>query len=260
MTSQISPELDAALHGVAATERLLVALDFDGTLAPLVDRPEDARAIPEAAQAIDRLIRLPDTRVAYISGRALESLMEVASPPESVLLSGSHGVEARLDAAPGVELTEEERAAVARLRRLLESVSQQHPGTWVEVKPAGFALHSRTASADVAASAQAQAHDVVVAELPAVTERHGSNVLEFSVRSTTKGDAVRMLREFSRATAVVFAGDDVTDEDGFRALDESDLSLKCGEGETSARHRVRAPRDVARVLERLAQIRAGKYA
>jgi len=260
VTQDIAPELDAALHEIAATPRLLVALDFDGTLAPLVDRPEDARALPEAARAVAQLVELPDTRVAYISGRALESLIEVASPPEAALLSGSHGVETRLDAAPGVELTEEERAAVIELRRLLEGVSEQHPGTWVEVKPAGFALHSRAASADVAASAQAQAHELVVAELSAITERHGNNVLEFSVRSTTKGDAVRMLREFSHATAVVFVGDDVTDEDGFRALGEVDLSLKCGDGETSARYRVPAPQVVARVLQRLAQIRSAKYA
>ncbi|MCW4384958.1 trehalose-phosphatase [Salinibacterium sp. SYSU T00001] len=259
MSGDISSGLASAIRQLARSERLLVALDFDGTLAPLVDRPEDARALPEARDAVERLAALPETRVAFISGRAMASLLEVAAPPASALLSGSHGVETRLDAEPGVELTEQERAGVLRLREILEGVAAEHPGTWVEVKPAGFALHSRGVAADVAASANASAHERVVAELPDTTERHGSNVLEFSVRSTTKGDAVRMLREFSRATAVLFAGDDVTDEDGFRALGDGDLSLKCGGGDTSAEFRVEDPSGVARVLALLAEERATQY-
>lgn len=256
---QFDPGLEKALADIAGTERLLVALDFDGTLAPLVDRPEDARALPAAAAAVRRLADLPDTRVAFISGRAMASLLEVADPPESALLSGSHGVETRLDGAPELALTEGEKSAVDRLRRVLETVAEGHPGTWVEVKPAGFALHSRAATPDVAAAANARAHAQVTTEMPQVTQRRGNNVLEFSVRSTTKGDAVRMLRDFSRATAVMFVGDDVTDEDGFRALGESDLSLKCGAGETSAGHRVTDPEAVASVLEHLAALRGNRY-
>jgi trehalose 6-phosphate phosphatase len=260
MAAAFPAELEAALQRLAATETLLVALDFDGTLAPLVDRPEDSRAIPEAQQAIERLIALPATRVAYISGRAMASLLEVATPPESVLLSGSHGVETRLDGPPELALSDAEVDAVRRLRSILESVAADHEGTWVEVKPAGFALHSRAATADVAAAAEAQAHAAVAAELRDVTERRGRDVFEFSVRSTTKGDAVRMLREFSGATAMLFAGDDVTDEDGFRALGTEDLSLKCGDGETAARFRVADTIEVAAVLERLAEIRSHEYA
>lgn len=252
-------DLAAALQRLAATERLLVALDFDGTLAPLVDRPEDARSLPDAHAAVARLAVAPDTRVAYISGRAMASLLDVAAPPDRALLSGSHGVETRLDSAPAVALTEEERTAVVRLREILESVADAHEGTWVEVKPAGFALHSRTAHPDVAAAAEAAAHTSVVAELPGVTERHGNKVLEFSVRSTTKGDAIRLLREFSGATAVFFAGDDVTDEDGFRALGDGDLALKCGPGETSAAFRVADPGEVAEVLATLAENRMAQY-
>jgi trehalose-6-phosphatase len=70
-------ELQAALEALAATDRLLVALDFDGTLAPTVDRPEDARAVPAAREAIQRLVALEDTWVAYVSGRALDSLIQV---------------------------------------------------------------------------------------------------------------------------------------------------------------------------------------
>lgn len=248
--------IEAALTTLAGTERLLVALDFDGTLAPLVDRPEDARALPEGRAAMLALVRAPDTTVALISGRAMQSLMHVADPPDSVWLSGSHGVEVRLDAAPAVSLTEEESHAVSRLRTILEDVAAPFEGIWVEVKPAGFALHSRASSDQDAASAQQQAHERVHAELPQITERRGNNVLEFSVRSTTKGDAVRMLREASGATAVLFAGDDVTDEDGFAVLGDGDVGIKCGPGETVAQYRVSDPAAVAGVLARLAELRS----
>src|SRR5690606_30194392 len=93
------------------------------------------------------------------------------------------------------------------------------------------------------------------ADIPGVTVRAGSNVLEFAVRSETKGDAVRMLRREARATAVLFAGDDVTDEDGFAALLPGDVGIKCGGGATLAEFRVADTRAVAFVLERIAKLR-----
>lgn len=251
-----SGSLEDAIAALAATPRLLVALDFDGTLAPLVDRPEEARALPTAREAMLALTRAPDTRVALISGRAMQSLMHVAEPPESVWLSGSHGVEVRLDAAPGVSLSQAEQGDLARLREILDAAAAPFDDIWIEVKPAGFALHSRSATPQDADEAERQAHERVSTELPAITERRGSNVLEFSVRSTTKGDAVRMLREAAGATAVLFAGDDVTDEDGFAVLGDADVGIKCGQGATAAKFRVDDPAAVARVLARLAELRA----
>src|SRR5690606_6091483 len=88
-----------------------------------------------------------------------------------------------------------------------------------------------------------------------LTVRRGADVLEFSVRPTNKGDAVRALREYSGATGVFFAGDDVTDEDAFAALGDTDLGLKCGEGNTIAEFRVASINDVADVLHQLIQLR-----
>jgi trehalose 6-phosphate phosphatase len=251
-----TPELAEALARLAATPRLLVALDFDGTLAPLVDRPDDARALPEARDAVARLTQAPNTRVAFISGRALDSLLRVAEPPDAVLLSGSHGVEARLDAPPRVTLDDDERARVAQLRSILDAVAAPFEGIWVEVKPAGFALHSRLADPGDTAEAHRIARLKTAEALPGLTVRAGSNVLEFSVRSTTKGDAIEMLRRFADATAVFFAGDDVTDEDGFAALRPGDFGLKCGPGATAAEFRVADEEAVARILGALAELRS----
>src|SRR5690606_14197006 len=77
--------LDGALRELARVLLLLVALDFDGTLAPEVDSPEQARALPEAREAVLALMRLPNTRVALVSGRALKSLIAVAALPDTAL-------------------------------------------------------------------------------------------------------------------------------------------------------------------------------
>ncbi|MCU1528646.1 MAG: hypothetical protein JWP75_2409, partial [Frondihabitans sp.] len=89
-----------------------------------------------------------------------------------------------------------------------------------------------------------------------IVEREGKNVLEFSVRSASKGDAIKRLRSLAGSTAVFFAGDDVTDEDAFAVLADGDFGLKCGPGTTAARHRVDSPAGVVHVLEDLAELRA----
>ncbi len=92
MVQPLSSSLVGSLRELARVKRLLVALDFDGTLAPEVDAPESARAIPEARDAVLRLLALPSTRVALVSGRSLGSLVAGADLPDTTLLIGSHGI------------------------------------------------------------------------------------------------------------------------------------------------------------------------
>ena len=245
-----------ALGRVATAERLLVALDFDGTLAPEVDSPLAARALPEAQDAILRLVALPDTTVALVSGRALDSLIHVADAPDSVLLVGSHGVEYRIDGEAEVTLDADEKALRLTLEAILTETAAPHDDVKVEAKPAGFALHTRLADAGVTEAVTSEARRRVAAEASDATERVGKNVLEFAVRGSSKGDAITRLRELTGATAVFFAGDDVTDEDGFAVLGDADFGLKSGEGTTSARYRVGGPAEVAHVLDDLAELRA----
>lgn len=257
MTTLLPEVLSSALAELARVPRLLVALDFDGTLAPEVDVPEDARAIPEARDALLRLNALDATRVALVSGRALDSLIHVSQPPGEVLLIGSHGVELRLDDPDDrLALTPAERERVETLRRVLTRVADGIDEVWVESKPAGFALHTRLASEENARLAQLLARRETASELGELTVREGKNVLEFSLRSATKGEAIERLRRYTSADAVLFAGDDVTDEDGFAALQPHDVGIKVGAGETAATFRVSGPAELSHALRHLATARA----
>ena len=252
----VRPALRDALDALSATPRLLVALDFDGTLAPEVDDPEKARATPEARSAVERLIALPGTRVALVSGRSLGDLEQVAPFDGRVLLVGSHGIELRLDDAGDVlALDSSERRQLGVLGEVLDQIAGTLDSVWIEPKPAGFALHTRLATDRHSRVAHLVAVQELKAEAPDAKVRLGKNVIEFSVRSTTKGEAVERLRRYTRATAVFYAGDDVTDEDAFLTLGAGDLGLKSGGGATAAGHRVAGPTEVAAVLSLLAGLR-----
>ncbi|WP_420368076.1 trehalose-phosphatase [Curtobacterium sp. L1-20] len=248
--------VDAALETLAAAPRLLVALDFDGTLAPFADEPSQVGALPASWAAVLTLHRARDTEVVLVSGRPLDSLAAVSHAPAEMALVGSHGVEWRVDGHDEAALTDDEVARVARVGAALDAVGERFPGVVIEHKPAGHGVHTRRVGSDVAAEADAAASAAAHEADPDVLERGGKDILEFAVRHVTKGDAIARLRDLHGADAVFFAGDDVTDEDAFRVLGDGDVGVKVGEGETLAAYRVADPAALTGVLKQLARARA----
>ncbi|KAA0085794.1 trehalose-phosphatase [Mycolicibacterium sp. P9-64] len=253
-------DLVSALDRVAATPRLLVTSDFDGTLAPIVSNPADARPLPAAAEALLALAALPSTTAALVSGRALSTLRELSSMPPSVHLVGSHGAEfdtggqERSDSGnvPGFA-HDIDHGLLDRIIAELTAIAANRPGVTVEPKPASVALHVRNASAADGAAALDAAREAARAWDAEITA--GKAVLEFAVISTDKGEAIDILRDRDAATAVVYFGDDVTDEKAFRRMRDSDVGVKVGPGDTLAGYRVESPQDVADALAYLLQRR-----
>lgn len=240
--------LDDALRRLAATPRLLVALDFDGVLAPIVPVPSDARPLPASVAAIDALAALPDTTVALVSGRGLADLGAVSGFGPPVRLIGSHGGEFA-DAGEAVSILDD--AARQRLDRLGTEVRELvggEPGVVLEGKPAGIAVHVRNADLEVAARVL---HAVLTgpAARPGIEITPGKRVLDLAVLDVNKGVALDRLREQIGADAVFFAGDDVTDETAFTRLRTGDVGVKVGAGDTAAAYRVPDPAAVTGVLE-----------
>ncbi|MGU3502322.1 trehalose-phosphatase [Mycobacterium sp. C31M] len=237
-----------ALTLAAATPRLLVTSDFDGTLAPIVNNPGDARPLPAAGEALLALAGLPDTTAALISGRARSVLDELAALPDSVHLIGSHGAEFDTGFVRPIDT-----ALLEEIIATLRVIAEGHPGVTVETKPASVALHVRNASTADGETALAAARAAAASWDAHLTA--GKAVLEFAVIVTDKGEAVDKLRALHDATTAVFLGDDVTDEKAFARLRDRDIGVKVGDGETLAGFRVDAPEDVAAVLRHLADAR-----
>jgi len=250
--------LTDALRRLASAPRLLLALDFDGTLAPFVDKPKAARTLPEAQAALERLERLSDTWIAYVSGRPLSSLEIVTEADPDALLIGSHGVEIRFGRdGVSLDLTDDERRTLERLHEVLGELVDRIPGTRLEVKPVGFGVHYRLLPEEEGRKVVEAAYEAAAGVSDALTIRDGKDIIEFSIRNAHKGDGIERLREYTNASAVLFAGDDVTDEDGFTVLrpDRGDVGIKVGTGETAAQYRVADERAIATLLGLLAQAR-----
>ena len=246
MTAEaLTAELRRAIVQLARTPRLLVACDYDGTLAPIVEDPEQARPLPDSVTALRSLAGLHETTTAVISGRALRDLATLSRLPAEVHLVGSHGSE--FDIGFIHELDGAAKELHRRLEDELETVVDGAPGVHLEVKPASIAVHTRRAAPDIAERVNTAVrsgpcgwHGVQVTE--------GKAVIELAVVQTDKGRALDVLRHQVGATAAAFVGDDVTDEKAFARLSGPDLGVKVGDGESLATFHVPDATSVARVL------------
>lgn len=248
----LTHELTEALSRLATTPILLVASDFDGTLAEIVPNPSDARGTPDAIQALHALSCMDSTHCSVISGRARGDLISLLGNEVGALhLVGSHGAE--MDGTP--TMSPEQLSAVELLRDGAARLAARYPGLLIEHKPTGIAVHFR--------HVDAQSHDEVRSRIEALGAcvpgsmlRPGLMVLEILVVRADKGTALGHVRRRIGATGAIFLGDDTTDEDAFSALDQTDLAVKVGDGPTRAWYRVASQADVATVLTLLAEQRA----
>ncbi len=246
------PDDPAGLAVIAAAlaRPLLVGLDVDGVLAPIVAHADDAELLPGVLESLGRLAALDGVAVAVVSGRALDDLGRFGFP-DDVDVIGTHGLERR--DAPPVTLGVTEQRRYERLAELATLAAHRAgDGAWVEVKPAGVVLHVREAHPEMSAASVAELHrdveDVTGAHVKA-----GKSVVELLARTTSKAIAVAQLRDELAAAAVVFVGDDRTDEEVFAALRDTGIGIgiRVGPGPTLADHRVADPAAVLQFLNAL---------
>ncbi len=211
---------DAALQALAES-RPLLAFDFDGTLAPIVDEPGAARVPAALAQCLHELAqRVP---VAIITGRGVDDVRaRLDFTPRWVI--GNHGIEDPSRAQP-----EAARAALdaARSHIIAGHAALAHAGVSVEDKRYSIALHYRLAP-DAAAA---------LAAIEATLEPLGSSVVRFGGKAVVnvtgaglpdKADALAELMVRAGTTAALFAGDDVNDEPAFARLRPPSMALRIG--------------------------------
>jgi trehalose 6-phosphate phosphatase len=244
--ADLDPGLRAALDTLAGRRPLLLASDYDGVLARLRDEPSAAVPEPGAADVLARLAAVDGVTIALVSGRGVADLQRTSGLTGPFRWVGSHGAE--FDGPLTGELASRRDAIAERL----EPVVAGTPGARLEVKPASVALHVRQVQ-DRAAAAGLLEHARTLAD-SSLTLKPGKDVLEFAVTDADKGTALRRLVGDLDARAAVYLGDDVTDEDGFRALRPDDVTVKIGPGDTAARFRVPDPAAALALLSRLADV------
>jgi trehalose 6-phosphate phosphatase len=224
-------------------KRAAVLLDVDGALAPIVPRPEDARVPPETQEELRRL-HGRYALVACISGRAGEDAKRVVGVPELVYV-GNHGL----------ELDPEADAWRARLTRFLAET------TWPRTEDKGLsaALHYRDVE-DEAGAKDALDEIAAKAQAQGFVTRYGRKVLEvLPPLHANKGTAVKLLLADRGIRRALYAGDDTTDLDAFRALDGLEVAVRIAVASLEGPPELRAaadvvvdgPRELLAVLKRL---------
>ena len=203
--------VESILEALIALERpLLVALDIDGTLSPIVRDPDLAEIPASTLSTLARLAGAPDLELALITGRDLTSLSRMEQL-EGVWRALEHG---GLVLAPGQapskrQLTSEQREALGRFRQWVDEHARD---AFIEYKPQAIAVHVR----GIAASDPARADRLLreadeLAGSLGLHVRRGKALREAEAVRHDKGNALREIFERSRAKSVFFAGDDLTD-------------------------------------------------
>lgn len=217
--SRTTVEVDAVVSDPTGT---LLALDFDGTLAHVVDDPATAFAHAHAVDALARLGPLIG-QIAIITGRPVRQALELGGFAdrrglESLIVSGQYGAE-RWDAVTGETHAPEPPAAVRLLAERLPHWLAEHGADHVRVEDKGLAVAVHTRGLD------AGVLDRLAAPLAALAAEHGLSVepgrqvIELRADGTDKGQVLERLVEEVSARHVVFAGDDLGDLPAFDAVD-----------------------------------------
>ena len=213
-------------------------LDFDGTLADLAPQPEAVRVADDLVPLLRQLFSHVDGALAIVSGRRLSDLDEFLRPLE-LPSAAEHGAQRRLASAQVVSISPPD---LQHAITMASALAAQHAGLRVEIKNAAVALHYR--HAPELQSLCLQVMNQAVTASTGVELLSGKYVFEIKPAGVSKGTAIAaFMREAPFAGRVpIFAGDDVTDEAGFSAVQAlGGAGIKVGVGETLAHYRCASP-------------------
>jgi trehalose-phosphatase len=258
----VHESLDAST-APAAARRLLLAVDFDGTIAPIAPSPDEASALPGALEALASLA--PSVSVAIVSGRGLDDLRG-RIPLAEVHLVSEHGL--RWQAAHGSEAPRElalplDTAVLDGVRAQLSTLLASQAGWLIEDKGVSLAVHHRLVASSATEPTLTSVREII--EVGARTGggavQFGSAMLELRPRDAEKGRALAVLAAHEMDAwgdvAIVMLGDDLTDEGAFLVAEQHagfGVLVATASRTSNARYRLTSPEDVVRFLSELGDL------
>jgi alpha,alpha-trehalose-phosphate synthase [UDP-forming]/trehalose-phosphatase len=219
--------MHAEWQHLASAANIVAAIDFDGTLVPFAPTPHEATLDDTTAQLLDTLSNMPGVTMGIISGRPRPLVEELAQRFPKIAFAAEHGVwrcasgiwESALDPVPQLE----------EIERALAGLAKRYPGALLERKTCSVCLHWRRVEPpfhDRIAAAAEVIVDEWLETQPSLERLPSVEALEVRHRAAHKGSALAWLRSHAPAgTPVLVIGDDITDEDMFVSLRESDIGI-----------------------------------
>jgi trehalose 6-phosphate phosphatase len=255
----LPPVLDISreLKGrIDRARRLLLFLDFDGTLAPIVPEPMLATLPAATRQVLDDLAAHATITIAIVSGRSLGDVKGRVGMP-GLIYAGNHGLEIE---GRGLAF-EHPQAAVLKgaVREITERIAAHAAsleGVEIESKGLTSSIHYRRAARSAQIHLESVLRDIVAPDDPNIEVREGKMVHEIRPRvDWDKGKAVLWIRQQlgQSASLPIVVGDDTTDEDAFEAFDDAITICVDPRRATVANYRVESPDHVKDFLGWLAQ-------
>jgi trehalose 6-phosphate phosphatase len=251
---------------IARAKRIVLFLDYDGTLTPIRPTPQQARLASPARQVLRKLGSCKGVFITIVSGRSLREVRNCVRV-SGIYYAGNHGMEI---AGPGVFFVQPQAKAAKPLMRKIKRSLQRGlagmEGVWVEDKGLTLTIHFRQASRSIAGEIEATVRAIVQRLLRQKRIRltTGKKVLEIRppVR-WNKGSYVRWYLKRLNASkdGPIFSlciGDDVTDEDAFRAIRRGGVAVRVGTNlrGSLATRMLRSPREVHTLLRRIDKLRS----
>ena len=226
-----------------AREQTLCAFDFDGTLARIVRRPDQAAMRARTRDLLYRLAKLYPCIV--VSGRARQDVMEKLRGVPVAQVIGNHGAD--------TEVAQNARSLIERWKAVLEDRLGGIPGLWIEDKGLSLALHYRQCAQ------KAQVRQRILATAGTLEQSHsfgGKQVINVVVAgSPNKGDALAAERDRMHCNWVLYAGDDENDESAF-AMGGNIVSVRIGRKQSSRAHYyLRTQAEIDALLDLLVRLR-----
>ncbi|MGH7092869.1 MAG: trehalose-phosphatase, partial [Stellaceae bacterium] len=212
-------------------------LDFDGTLVDLAPTPDSVRVATEVPRLLIALSDWLDGALALVSGRPVADLLRLLAPFSGVM-AGQHGIELRY--GDGRLSRRKRDPALVRSYPALARLAARHRGMMLEDKGGTLALHYRQAPG-FGAACRAAVRRAALASAGRLRAIDGKRVIELVPRGIGKGAAIVALTAAPpfHGRTPVFVGDDITDEDGFAAIERlGGISIRVGAGPSAARYRL----------------------
>ena len=223
----IQDEYGYFFKSVSAASHRVLMVDYDGTLAPFTRDRHRAVPYPQIPSLLRRIMDSCDTRVIVVSGRAAAEIPPLLNLHPSPEIWGAHGVERIQANGRHEEIPVDEDA----LRLLATAESELDDGDltpYIEVKLAGVAVHWRGLASSDVLKIRTKVHRVLepFARRPHLTLAEFEQGVELRLSAASKGNAMQdLLSQIAGDVPVAYLGDDSTDEDAFRVLNDRGLSV-----------------------------------
>jgi trehalose 6-phosphate phosphatase len=243
-------------------QRRALLLDYDGTLAPFNIVREDAVPYPGVIERLNRILASGSSRTVIISGRSIDSLLPLLKLERAPEVWGTHGLE-RLHADGTYTAEPLGENHLKGLREVQYWLEREKLTIYCEQKLAGIAVHTRGLDRSLAEEIGAK----IVSGLAPLAEDSGLVIREFDggvelrVKGIDKGVAVRtVLNELGERSVAAYLGDDLTDEDAFRAIKGTGSGFLVREEfrPTTADFWLKPPRELMEFLDLWLQVIGGK--